>query len=119
MKYDGRLDLLKAVLKHFNPSSGVDLFLRNEVQPKSGLGSSAAAFVSIIGLFTRWIKEHRITDYEIAELAYELERVELKNKGGRQDQYNTVFGGLNFIEFRGQDFVRVNPMRLKIPAATF
>ena len=113
LTYDGKLDLLKAVVKHFNPEQGVNLYLRNAVQPKSGLGSSAAAFVSIIGLFTRWMKEHRITDYEIAELAYELERVELQNKGGRQDQYISVFGGLNYIEFKGDDFVRVNPLRLK------
>jgi len=113
IRYDGNLDLLKAVLNHFKPESGVGLFLRNDVQPRSGLGSSASAFLSIIGLFNHLKGEMKLTDYEIAELAYDLERNELGNRGGRQDQYASVFGGLNYIEFKGDDFVRVNPIRIK------
>ncbi|MCX6695313.1 MAG: GHMP kinase [Candidatus Altiarchaeota archaeon] len=113
IKYDGKLDLLKAVLKHFKPDSGVNLFLRNDVQPKSGLGSSASAFLAVIGLFNHMKKEKKMTDYDLAELAYDLERIELQNKGGRQDQYASVFGGLNYIEFKGNDFVRVNPIHIK------
>lgn len=114
MRYDGQLDLIKSVIKNFSDiDNNLHVFIRSDVPPKSGLGSSASAFVSLIGLFNHHREHRRITDYEIAELAYKLEREELKNPGGRQDQYASVFGGLNFIEFKGNDFIRVNPLRIK------
>lgn len=111
--YNNELDLLKAVIKKMNTSEmGADIFMRSEVPPKSGLGSSAAVFAAMIGLFNHMKREKKMTNYEIAELAYKLEREELKIGGGKQDQYATVFGGLNYIEF-GNGWVRVNPLRLK------
>lgn len=111
--FDGTLDLLKAVLLHYDHiKQGFNLFLRSDVPPRSGLGGSASAFVAVIGVFNYLLKEERQSSYEIAETAYKLEREILKIKGGRQDQYSAVFGDVNFIEFRGNDFVRVNPLRL-------
>lgn len=110
--YGDELDLIKAVIKKMNDTSqGVNIFARGDVPPKSGIGGSASAFVSIIGLFNH-IRRKKMNSYEIAELAYHLEREELKNKGGRQDQYASVFGGLNFIEFRGGDDVRLIPLKI-------
>lgn len=114
IRYGTKMDLLASVVKKMHRGAqGVDLRLRGDVPPRSGLGSSASAFVALIGIFNYILRETRMTDYEIAEMAYKLEREELGNKGGRQDQYAAVFGGLNFIEFRGNDFVRVNPVRMK------
>lgn len=112
MDYDGNLDLIKAVLKHNKDklNNGASVFLRSDVPQRSGLGSSASAFVALIGLFNH---KGKMTNYEIAEIAYKLEREELKVKGGRQDQYAAVFGGLNFIEFKGGDFVKVSELRIK------
>lgn len=111
--YDNDLDLLKAVIKKMNETDkGVNIFMRSDVPPKSGLGGSAAAFSSLIGLFNHIKNEKKMTNYEIAELAHKLEREELMIGGGRQDQYATVFGGINFIEF-GNGFVRVNPLKMK------
>lgn len=112
MTYNDELDLLKAAVKNLNTTRmGLNIFLRSDVPPKSGLGGSAACFVALIGLFNH-LRLDKMTNYEIAELAHKLEREELKIAGGKQDQYATVFGGINFIEF-SRNGVRVNPLRMK------
>jgi D-glycero-alpha-D-manno-heptose-7-phosphate kinase len=69
--------------------------------------------VALIGLFNHLRKEDKLNKHEIAELAHEIANKELGNKGGRQDEYAAAFGGINFIEFKGNDFVRVNPVKIK------
>ncbi len=111
--YDGELDLVKAVVNAFEPaaSKGCDIFIHCDAPPGSGLGSSSAMVVAQIGLFKERLRIP-ITDYEIAELAYRIERVDAGIPGGRQDHYAATVGGFNFIEFRrGQ--VIVNTLRMK------
>ncbi len=114
LKYNNELDLLKAVVKHSHKSKkGLKMKLASDVPPRSGLGGSATAFVAALGLFNHLKDSNKFTPYELAEFAYKLERRELRIPGGRQDQYAASFGGLNFIEFKGDDFVRVTPLNLK------
>jgi D-glycero-alpha-D-manno-heptose-7-phosphate kinase len=110
-KYDGNLDLIKAVLNHFTIDQGFDMFLHCEAPPGSGLGSSSAVIVSIIGAVCEWLNEP-LSQYDIAKLAYTLERKELGQDGGKQDQYAAVFGGFNYMEFRGEETI-VSPLRVK------
>jgi D-glycero-alpha-D-manno-heptose-7-phosphate kinase len=109
--YDGNLDLIKAVLNHFDIDQGFDMFLHCDAPPGSGLGSSSTVIVSIIGAMTEWLNEP-LSQYDIAHLAYVLEREELGQAGGKQDQYAAVFGGFNFMEFKGRDTI-VTPLRVK------
>jgi D-glycero-alpha-D-manno-heptose-7-phosphate kinase len=110
--YDGKLDLVKAAILNLggNHSEGFDLFLHSDAPPGSGLGSSSAMMVALVGLLKDF-KSLTLSDYEIADLAYHIERKELGIEGGLQDQYAATFGGFNYIEFLS-DKVVVNPLKI-------
>jgi D-glycero-alpha-D-manno-heptose-7-phosphate kinase len=109
--YNGELDLVKAVIKTLNISQGFDLILRSDVPPGAGLGASSTLTTALIGAFKHW-KNLVYTDYELAELAYQIERKEVGITGGKQDQYASVFGGVNYIEFYADKTI-VHPLRIK------
>ncbi len=111
LEYDGELDLVKAVARHFKMPAGADLFIHSDAPPGSGLGSSSTMCVALVGVFSEWL-QIPMTSYEIAELTYRIEREELRIAGGRQDQYAATFGGFNFIEFLEKVTV-VNPLRVR------
>jgi D-glycero-alpha-D-manno-heptose-7-phosphate kinase len=104
------LDLIKATIKVINPSYGFDLYIQSDFPIGSGLGGSAVVVSSIIGCFNEF-RLDKWNSYEIAELAYESERLHLKVSGGWQDQYATVFGGFNFMEFNYRQNL-IHPLRL-------
>lgn len=106
----GNFGLIQALLKVVHPEFGFELFLHSDFPMNSGLGGSAVVSACILGCFNKF-RQDQWDLHELAEMAFQAERLYLGVAGGWQDQYATVFGGFNFMEFRMDQNI-VHPLRI-------
>ena len=113
-------DRFRQCLKLFDVS-GVNISSMSDVPFGTGLGSSSAFTVGLIKLLMTYNRKHGKPisfgeeyynfpddyEYDIAKLACDIEINKLQTYSGKQDQYASTFGGLNFIMFNKDESVDV------------
>jgi len=112
IEFGDDLDLIKSAVKIMQPDYGFELETFAEFDPGTGLGGSSAVVGSVLGALNYFRNENQLDIYQLADLAYQVERIDMKMQGGWQDQYTTTFGGFTWIEFR-QNEVVVSPLLLQ------
>ena len=106
--YSTEFELFKGIINVLEVKDGFDIFFYSELPAGSGMGGSSTLSVALIGALNKYYGL-RLSRHEIAQKAYDIERIELKQKGGYQDQFAAAYGGFNFIEFT--DVVKVTPIK--------
>ncbi|MFX0180699.1 MAG: GHMP kinase [Candidatus Hodarchaeota archaeon] len=105
--YSEGYELFKGTVNVLEIEDGFDIAMYSDLPAGSGMGGSSTLCVALIGAFNEYYKLN-LTKHEIAQRAYNIERIELKQKGGYQDQFAAAYGGFNFIEFT--DTVKMFPL---------
>jgi D-glycero-alpha-D-manno-heptose-7-phosphate kinase len=101
-----------AVLKELGCEVAVDLFLASEIPPGTGLGSSASVGVSVLQAMATYLKIP-LSKHQLAEKAFHIAAEVLGKPVGKQDEYASAFGGLNFITFARDGSTAVEPLELE------
>ncbi len=105
----GPLSLLQAGLRML-PVGACALSTRSDAPPGSGVGSSGALDVALVGALAA-ARGEVLAAGEVARLACHLERIEAGIPGGRQDQFTAAFGGFLRLGFRDPE-ATVEPLAL-------
>jgi D-glycero-alpha-D-manno-heptose-7-phosphate kinase len=106
--YTTNFEIFKGIVNVLEIEDGFNITTYSEIPAGSGMGGSSSLSVTLIGAFDAYYN-FGLSEYEIAQKAYDIERIELEQKGGYQDQFAAAYGGFNFIKFTNS--VEVTPIR--------
>jgi D-glycero-alpha-D-manno-heptose-7-phosphate kinase len=106
------LEIPLAVLNELQCTIPLDLFLASEIPPGTGLGSSASVCVGLLKALSAYLRLG-FSRHQLAETAFHIARHVLGHPVGKQDEYASAFGGLNYITFHPDGSTTVEPVELE------
>jgi len=97
-EYTSNFEIFKGIINDLEIEDGFNITTYSELPVGSGMGGSSSLSVALIGALNNYYN-FGLSKHEVAQKAYDIERIELEQKGGYQDQFAAAYGGFNFIEF--------------------
>ena len=89
----------------------IKINLYSDAPPGASMGTSAAVVVALVGALD-CLADGRLSPYEVAMQAQQVETVQLGRQCGIQDQLAAAFGGVNFIDMHQYPHAKVFPIEL-------
>jgi galactokinase/mevalonate kinase-like predicted kinase len=106
---NSRFDLMKAGIRalDIDPATAKPFSLEvwTEIPEQAGLAGSTAMLAAIMGCLIEYF-EMQLNPYQLAERIRWVEWNVMNITCGYQDHYMSVFGGLNYMDFRGKEMMR-------------
>jgi D-glycero-alpha-D-manno-heptose-7-phosphate kinase len=102
--------IIRELFKYYE-IGGVDFNSSADIPSGTGLGSSSAFTVGLIMLCNAYLGKY-ISKEDAADLACQIEIDYLNEPIGKQDQYASSYGGLNFIQFQPDEKVVVERVHI-------
>lgn len=102
---------IKAVLNWMEWTEGLEIHHDGDLPARSGLGSSSSFTVGLINALNA-LNGKYTSKSDLAKNAIHIEQNVIKESVGSQDQVAAAYGGLNQIEFFGENSITVNPIIL-------
>ena len=90
--------LSRSIEHHFSLKDNLAITITNPVRPNSGLGTSSTMIVATLKALDV-VLGTKMQNMDLIALALQIERIEMGVKGGFQDFFPAIFGGLNLINF--------------------
>jgi len=102
---------VRETLRYMNIEKGVEIHHDGDLPARAGLGTSSSFTVCLLNSLYA-LKGKMVTKRKLALDAIHVEQEMIKENVGSQDQVTTTFGGLNKIEFNGDEEFIVTPITL-------
>jgi len=103
-------NIFRNVISKYN-LTGVELTCTADIPSGTGMGSSSSFTVALLQAIHAYNRNYK-TKIELAEEACDVEINGIKSPIGKQDQYASALGGMNFTEFLPNGDVNVEPINL-------
>lgn len=103
---------VRECLKFVGSDKGIEMLHTGDIPAMSGIGSSSSFTVGFLNALYA-LQGKMVTRRKLAHDAIHVEQDLIGENVGSQDQTAAAFGGLNKIEFRGDNDIFVQPITIK------
>jgi len=107
---DIKNDIVRNVLKYYGINGNIDISTFADI-PTVGSGlAGSSAFTCALIVAMNHLQGKKMNEYQVAETACYIEINMCKWNIGKQDQYASAFGGMNYIKYEKSGDVTVHKM---------
>ncbi|MDP2704190.1 MAG: kinase [bacterium] len=103
---------VRECLKFLNEEKGIEMVHTGDIPAMSGMGSSSSFTVGLLHALHA-LQGRMVSKHQLALDAIHIEQDRAAEDVGSQDQTAAAFGGLNYIEFKGDHVISVHPIIMR------
>ena len=104
-------EIVKNALHYFGIKNNIEITTFADIPTVgTGLAGSSAFTCALVAALAEYCGFEPYTEYELAEAACHIEIMMCQWNIGKQDQYASAFGGMNYIRYLNSDRVLVSKM---------